>query len=416
MAITDLAGNALAPGTTAQVLGYIEVTAEEVLNLRMYDFLIKPIRDADFNDGNLFLKRYLEGWQDAWETTQGKVFAIKDLWSVTDCPDDFLPYLKNIVGWTKELVTKRVTDGLDAATLRRLISVSVPLWKQRGPEDTIVSILGVLTGQRSRVWSWFDLRWILDETGLGEDHQGRDPWILDLPSEGDDEHRFNVRIVDPGGLDRELVRNVARLMRPLGERIEISYLLFLDRFLTEGDLYQWDTTPTANRFVADGTLQLTNTGITQHIAAGVDGSEDWASYGYYARIKSSNAGGDFGISFYVVDLSGGDFYYVWFDVGPNVLRLRKAVGGAHSNIASYAYPLPFLADHYYGVRVDVVPEGSTNRIRVYVDGELRIEATDAAHTKGTIGVFHNTGSDLIVDECEVFPVPMDTDTIDINDV
>ncbi|KKN12117.1 hypothetical protein LCGC14_1019610, partial [marine sediment metagenome] len=179
MGIEDLAGNEILPSTTGQMLGFEQVPLVEVLPLRSFDFLTQVIRDADKSDGNLFLERYYDGIQEVWEDIQTKIFAIKDLSSVTDIPDEFLEFLKNIVGWTNEPITRRVTDSLTPAALRRLIAASVPLWRQRGPEDAIVDFLELLEGERTRVWNWFDLRWILDEASLDETHQGRDPFLLD---------------------------------------------------------------------------------------------------------------------------------------------------------------------------------------------------------------------------------------------
>lgn len=415
MAITDLAGNAIAAGTPGQMLGYTEVSAEEVLTLDIYRFLIKPIRDQDLQYGNLFVQRLLQGSQSVWETIQAKIFAIKDLWSLTQIPDAFLQYLKNIVGWTDEAALKRVTDALDYDTLRRLIAASVPFWKKRGPEDTIIDLLQLVTGERVRIWNWFDFRWVLDETELGEDHQGRDPWIIALPPEGDAEHRFNVRIVDSGSLDHELVVNLVKLCRPVGERIEVSYIDFLDRFLVVNEFSQWRLETGTEITVAGGTMTLGDDTLAELALIDGDTPAAWANYVIYARLRGGDAGTagrGVGVMFYGADANNG--YRAYLDIAAATLYLDKLVGGAPTTLGTYVFGAILTVEQWFGLRVHVEAEASTNRIKVYVDAEERINVTDSAHSSGTAGVFHANGTTIEVDEVEVFLTPLETDTVDIN--
>jgi len=135
---------------------------------QIFDYLILPIREADQREGKDFLKRYLLGPQSVWETTDQKIKDIPKLWSIVECPDEFLKFLKWIVGWTGELDS--VTQDLIFDELRRLISISGRLWKLRGPEDTIVDVLRFATGQRNRIWNWFDFRWVLADDGAPPDN------------------------------------------------------------------------------------------------------------------------------------------------------------------------------------------------------------------------------------------------------
>lgn len=424
MAIVDIAGNPLLPATTAQMLGFIEVSAEEALTLKAYNFLLKPIRDADQQEGNLFVKRFLDGPQTIWERTQSTIFALKDLWSITDIEDEHLQYLKNIVGWTEEQITKRVTDALSFDELRRLISISVPFWKARGPEDTIVNILSVLTGSRLRIWNWFDFRWILDETEMSEDHEGRDPWVVDLPVDGDDEHRFNVRIVDPvipEALDQDLVANILKLTRPMGERIEVTFIDFLDQFLLADDDSQWDLAVGTALVIADGRLKLLDTGEIEEAVISdsiVLNSVNWTTgIMAYMRAKSSEVGI---IGMKVLRADSLNFYEVRVSIGsfptPATVLLRKTVAGVGADIVSVSLAQAIILDEWIGLRVSIEPESATNRIKVYVDGEEVIDTTDSDLTQGSVSVQHLIGADLEVSEVEVFETPLVTNTIDINTV
>jgi phage tail-like protein len=402
MAIQDLVGNTLLHGTTAQALGYEEIVEAEVLPLRMYDFLIAPIRDRDRIEGDLFVKRFLEGAQTIWSDTQAKIFELKDLFDVNKCPDDLLQYLKNIVGWTKEPHLKRITDALDYDALRRLIAASVAMWKARGPEDTIAGTLAFLTGERVRIWNWFQLRWVLEETEVGEDHQGRDPWILDLPHEGTDENLFNVRIVDSGDLDRELVINMLKIFRPMGERIEVSYLRFLDMFTTEKDNVQWTENPT----VASGQLALTDTTAIEATYAASVAALTWSNYAVYWRVKLTTAA-VYHFDFYWQDAS--NYYQIQVDMNnPTAIKLRKVIAGTPTDLVTYDVVLN--TTEWLGLRAEVY-EGI---LKVYLDGDLIMAQLDSDLSEGKIGLGHALGGALYCDEIEVYPIPMDSETIGLN--
>lgn len=416
MAITDIAGNPLAAATLGQMLGFIEVSAAEILTLDMYRFLHQQIRTVDEKEGDLFVRRLFDGSQDVWRTTQVKIFDIKKLWSITEIPDAFLQFLKDIVGWTKEKITKRVTDDLDDFTLRRLISLSVPLWKTRGPEDTIINILQALTGQRLRIWNWFDLRWVLDETEMAEDHQGRDPFVIELPQDASDEHQFNVRIVDPGDLNRGLVVNVVKLMRPVGERIEVSYLDFLDRFQVENDNSQWGalTGGSGNALiptVTGGVAKLTGASTESSYAIPPQALA-WSEYVAYWRIRATTGTGRLNAIFYATDLDND--YRVAITFSTQRVELRRQVANSFTTIATFVPSSILTIGEWFGIRVHIAVEGATNRIKVYLDGDEVIDATDASHSAGSIGFGHTSGVDIELDEAEVFEVPLESDTVDIN--
>lgn len=424
MSIQDLVGNPLAPATLAQVIGFDEPPAvAEILPLRIYDFLIKPIREQDTTEGkdggNLFVKRYLEGPQQIWETIQTRLFEVKDLWDLERIEDEYLTYLKNIVGWTDTVSLKKITDPLEPAALRRLIGASIPLWKQRGPEDTIVDIIQLLTSKRVRTWNWFETRWVADESEIGEDHQGRDIFIIDLPGPPNtDELRYNVRVVDDGNdpqLDRDLIREVVKLMRPVGERVEITYLLFLDRFLSQGDDFQWTTTLATPLDVSDGLLKLTD-GAGDVPVASVGGSDAWVDYTSYLRAKIVS-GVEVGLQFYVVDSS--NHYAAQLNLTDNRLLLVKTVASAPTTVALFDFASiaeTLTLDEFYGLRATAFFEGANLRIKIYVDGDERIDYLDAIspHVAGTVAIEQPSGSSIHVDEVEVFGLPADSEEVGIN--
>jgi hypothetical protein len=216
-------------------------------------------------------------------------------------------------------------------------------------------------------------------------------------------------------LDHELVINLVKLCRPLGERVEVSYIDFLDRSLVVNSFGQWRLETGTAITVAGGTMTLGDDTLAEVALIDGDTPAAWANYVAYARIRggdATTAGRGFGIYFYATDSSNG--YRAYLDIAAATLTLDKLVGGAPTTIATYTFGAILTVDQWFGLRVHVEAEASTNRIKVYVDGEKRIDATDSAHSSGTAGVFHMAGATIETDEVEVFLTPLETDTVDIN--
>lgn len=374
----------------------------------MYRFLKHSIRREDQIRGNQFVERLFRGPQDVvfdgiWDRTE----EAKDLWSLLDCPDEYLQYLKNIVGWTKDL--NRITDGLDSNQLRRLISVSARLWKTRGSEDSLVSILRLLTGMRATYYNWFDLRWVWEETGFWEEHEGTDPWITA------DDNQFDIRIVDQGNLNRQLVLDVCRLMRPAGERISVLYLAFLDLFDVEGDYYQWSQQAGASMAVGNGMMTLSDTSGFEAVVANTPGASAWSNYMFSAKVRTASAAA--ADPYCGLLLCWGDIvntYFVNLDFAGSRLILRSVVGGVATDLATVDL-LPFgitlHPDLWYTVRAEVLAAGDR---KVYLDGQLVLDVIDTSLVTGTVGIFHGPNYDLDCDEAEVLGLPAESDFIDIN--
>jgi phage tail-like protein len=411
--IQDQAFNPLV-SQQAGMLGFIPpALVEEDLNLKMYLFILENIRVEDQIRGDRFLERFLEGPQSVWKTIHDTIRSIPGLWDVAKVDAKFLPFLKKIVGWTKEI--ESIPNALDTPALRRLLSTSVAFWKQRGPDEALLNLMSQVTGARLRMWDWFDFRFILDETALGEDHEGRDPHMISLPGPPNvDERRYNIRIVDDGTLNHQVVRDIAALTRPSLERVEISYIGFLDLFETDDDDSQW-AEQSGDILISGGTLSLDDDLITELAYVSLGESMDWSNYVATWRIRGdTDPSSEFGALFYRT--GPGDFYVVMINITTNTMRLVKFVGSVPTQLGFVNFtstPFQFLPDVYYAIRVEVVPEGSNNQIRVFLDSELQIEAVDGSHAEGTLGVLHTPGATLEMDELEMFFNPLVTDTIDI---
>jgi phage tail-like protein len=385
------------------------------LQLNMYNFLMRSLRDADQRNGNQFVERLFTGPQAAWQTTHDIVEDIKDLWSVTDCPDEYLQYLKRIVGWTPDLDS--ITDGLSYDQLRRLIAVSVQLWKKRGSENTMTDLLRLLTGKRTRLFNWFDLRFILGEIELEYDNEGLDPWLLDLDGDPNNSPYYShLQIVDDGTLDRDLVKSILNLMRAMGERIDITYVLLIDLFDAPTDSSQWQQNNGSSMSVNNGLLTLSDDTSVEDITTAVANSTAWADYVGFARIKTDIlASVWFGLIYYWID---DDNYYTFsVNISSNTAKVEKIVASTPTLIQSvdlYTLDIELDISVYYMLRVQINDEGATNRIQCFIDGVQVINTTDDAHSQGSFGIYHQSSIDITCSEATVIGLPADTDLVDIN--
>lgn len=400
--IVDIALNPLEAGSSAPMLGWVEPAPEaEALSQRIYDFLLETIRREDQINGKLFVKRFLEGPQTVWNETWDKIFAINTLYSADEIADEWLVYLQDSVGWVGSL--KNITARLDAATLRRLIGVSARFWKRRGLEETITDTLRLLTGARMRSWNWFDYRWIVEETGLGHEQDGHDPWNISVAND----REVNVRIVDDGSLDKELVREMTKLMRPTGERIEITYLSFLDLFETNADNSQW----TPNVEVASGLAVVTDGGSGAEGYVTVDGATSWTSYTVSYRIRGLN----WGVLFHHQDSLNA---YGFKTLGGGLWSLFKRSAGVDVDLVTGGSVPPYslIDNEWYLIRVQVIVDSGAVNIDVFVDGVHWASASDASSPwlAGSVGFLCSAGGEVSLDEVEVIPAPAFSDFIDIN--
>lgn len=391
---------------------------------KIFDFIIDPIRSADRRQGHDFLRRYLEGFQSVWETTDAKIFDVTKLWSITDCPNEQLAFLKQIVGWTNDL--DNITRELSYDELRRLIAISMRIWKRRGTESSIEDILFFATGARARVWNWFFFRWIIGETLFGEEHEGYDPWIV--PDAGEDEqaeYLSQLRIVDDGTLNRTLVMNLLRLMRACSERWEVIYLTFLDTFLVAGDSTQWTTDNAPHLIVINNSLVISAVGAEEY-TENMNGLTLKEGI-FNVRCKTD---GD------KIDLRWKDenddlLYYIWIgtdsDASPSYLTLVRYVDGVPDTLFEEEIPeFPVHKNVYYMFRATFSHEVDGRvRIQFFIDGNEMFNETDdqfvpigpelpAFPTLKKI-VFATFDATLTISEVEIVALPVETDVISINE-
>jgi len=174
----------------------------------MFLFLHKPIRELDRKQGGNFVERFLTGPQFIFEDNQDRIELIKTILNPALTRADLLQFLKDHVGFTKEL--NNITNDLGENDLRKLISLAVALWKQKGTEPGYINIVRLFTGKSARVFNYFDFRWIVGETQFGESQLGDDPFLISGPGIEKSIPIANVVALfgfENGALDRSIVVN-----------------------------------------------------------------------------------------------------------------------------------------------------------------------------------------------------------------
>lgn len=182
----------------------------------VYKFLHKPLRDIDRDKGDLFLERFLVGVQSEFEQMQDRVGQLKTLNNPATIRSDLLKFLKDQVGFTKDL--NNITNNLDENDLRKLITLAVALWKQKGTEPGYENIIRLFVGKSARIFNWFDFRFIVGEKAFGEEQLGADSWFISVPgvvaSEDESNNVVSLYTFEGNAKDRSLSRNDAFLHSP----------------------------------------------------------------------------------------------------------------------------------------------------------------------------------------------------------
>lgn len=357
----------------------------------LYRALIRPIREADYKDGNEFLRRFYIGIQDNHNDTADLIASVWDIHDPETCPEDLLQYLKDIVGFDSDY--DYLTDRLSTNDLRKLIKLAVPFWKERFSELGIINAIRLLTGRNAVLYNWFHWRAILGEVFLAEEQQGYDFWVIGGLITYFDEYYSQVRMMDDGTLDKQLVLDLVSLQRVSSERIEVALVDFLDQF--DLDRSKWETlTGTPASITVDKDFL---------IPAGTDEKALMASSSFdnYVLMHTFKLGTGSGLlaRFYVGPWSPPTMYEV--EVRKNDVLLRRWTAGVDVVVSNPTLSFSLFEGLWYKLRVSCVDEGSNNRIKIYIDGNQVINVADPqGPTDGdvVIGSFPNNPapSDLLV--------------------
>lgn len=176
-----------------------------------------------------------------------------------------------------------------------------------------------------------------------------------------------------------------------------SKLLFSDNF-EDGDTAGWTSVSGGWNVPTVGANNVLSSGgqtTTSLITANAGGS--WADYAYEAKTRMGITDANAGIVFRVKDAN--NYYMYRVNSSNQKLELYKSVNGQLTLAAS----TPFTAVEKQWYTVKAVVQG--NKISCYVDGQLKMEWTNAATELTTGGVgFRTTSAGVHFDDVKVSPI------------
>jgi phage tail-like protein len=365
----------------------------------LYKMIVEPLR-------NELLERFFdrpEYWRDQ---LAAKIIEVPTYIDPRTCPDEFLIYLKDLVGWTDDV---GITSDLSDRDLRKIITLAIPIWKQKGTEFGIVNLARLLTAKNVIFGSWFYFRWILGETGLWEEQAGSDPWILGGEVTSYDEFWSNLRVMDSPELDHDLLEDVIAIERPTNERIEIVYLGMLDWF--NEDLRYWTSQVVGKEAILDDVnhrMVIPGTGREQITVPWITSWQYFVSLASARRPVDTSAD-SYRVRFYVQDVD--NCYIVEIKTDSTLNLIERVSGGEIIKASSTG---SFGASQYK-LRIetiDGVPGATYITIRVYLDADLEIEwevkKSALAFSSGAIEIENpNATNNIETDNVEVWEKPLE---------
>lgn len=146
--------------------------------LNIWRMLFDGIRQLDGHEMGL-LKKICDALDLAWEDfLYDPVTALPTLFEVESIDKKWLPYLKPLLGFTREIPFDATEEEL-----RRVLVRAVPFWNDKPSElGSITHAIRMVSGSRFRVRNYFDHRMVVGETCLGEEMEDFDPMVVDFPS------------------------------------------------------------------------------------------------------------------------------------------------------------------------------------------------------------------------------------------
>lgn len=370
----------------------------------IYTMLTEGTRQIDEQQGAELLKRIVEGMDPLYFKTFDIIDDLSNTFIPAKCNPVILPYLAAQVGFGPDL--SGIIANLNTITLRRLISLAVTMWKEKGTPAGLKGIIRGMTGISPEYLDWFDMRWIVGETEIGESGGGTDSWMIGGLSSEYDEYVSLLSLMDDGTLDRQLLLDLVGLVRPVSEYIEISIFDFLDVF-GGGSRRKWSTYVGAPAVVESEKLVVTDGTIEIPLITVVDPllMED-----YYVSVLAT-----FSESVLVIHIYANESKYYEVKVSP------YGVGGSWHSVltrfdtdgetvlATEEIPdgMDIVQDYPYTIEVSARNQGTDTRIFVSVDNVYVIDVIDSSATfnKGGVRIGAEIGT-VLVDNVRVWRSPM----------
>ena len=246
--------------------------------------------------------------------------ALFDLVSSRDVPDRFAAELASVVGFTNDLrLSTRITDP---AEWRRVIELAPQIWQNKGAHEAYRDMVRAFAGARSWIGDWFSFRTVVGSTVL--------PWFSTQSATLNGHYWTELHVEDLNDdLDQDLVADAVDLVRPIGERVNITFTLFIENW---DNLFRWAVTGDAT--VDSHALTLDATSAAASVESDTDESL-WDHVTYNALVYVATGGT---LSFSFRDDGGGGVYRLDMDQGVAAANIELFRDGG--SVATGTTPLP----------------------------------------------------------------------------
>jgi len=229
---------------------------------------------------------------------------------------------------------------------------------------------------------------------------------------------FDIRIVDDGTVNHDLMQAIARFGRPMSERIYIRYYLMIEHFNDE-DNDQWDEISGTSviDYDDDNTLTLADVSADSVVRNNTVDADEWTDYSLSVKAQNGDVSKYFEIRFYWQDSDN----YLYLRVTPGVppilpagtWRIGKVVATADSALATGDLDW-FDIDVDYFWRVVCVESGSNVVIQIFQDEILLSSGNYTspwATPKGQFELVGEANGEVVVSYVDVHNVPMESDYV-----
>ena len=365
-----------------------------------YKFIPQAMREED--PFGIF-KALFYGIQQEMDRYHAKLHRVTQLQDPRLCVPEVLKYLKANVGFTPDL--DYLTANLDEAGLRKLIALAVAMWKEKGTKDGIINMVRAFTGRPAMMKDWFEYIWLVGVNGqLWNGNYLVAPWIIGGQYGLMAEYLSGIRIEkDPTSPeDREVIRGLLDLIRPVQENFEVAYPDFLEIWES---VDRWSALAGSIEVVeSKGDALITGPAEIECLWAPAT-SEFHVNTNVAAAVPAGS-GAIFEYMFMAADPLNG--YVLRIAQSPtNRVYLYQRIGGV--DVALQFVNLPNLLDpaYFYGVQVTATQTllGQT-RIRVAIDGHPTIDVTDPTYNIGNHYLIAVTADRFLTEFYEAFDLPL----------
>jgi len=370
----------------------------------VFRFLPENIRDLDTAG---VLERFLGGVQEVFESQQAKIEELDTLHNLDTIADAYLVHLKHHVGWTAELDS--ITEALSFDQLRKLIELSVPFWKRKGTEPGIRDALRLLTGRDVVIRNWFFYRWTVGVTRLWRLGVESDPYLTGGAYGARDQLLTIIFVSTETEPDKQLIRDLVNLHRPLREAVKVMYCDLVDDFGVSRE--KW-TTFFGTDITYDDTRKLIEIPVSTIIQANTASALTWdETIWRNTAAFTVSTGGEITILFRR-DVSTNYRYRARFGQDGSVELAEVAASTTVLASGNVGHTLPLGETTTFGVDLLIPRVGQlTISLRVHNEEVISYTVTSGVLDPGRWMISNSGLGALEVDNVIAYELPVHVDTI-----